>query len=81
MLVPGSPVGVAVPLPDSLPASISSSGSSTDVSVIANSHIFGIADAEQTGPAPVVAPDDDLADTRLVNLTLNGTVASKIPNY
>ena len=81
MLVPGSSVGVAVPLPDSLPVSISSSGTATDVSAIADSHIFGIADAEQTGPAPVVAPDDDLADTRLVNLTLNGTVASEIPNY
>ena len=80
MLVPGSSVGVTVPLPDSLPASISSSGTSTDVNSIANSHIFGIADAEPTEPALVVAPDDDLADTRLVNLTLNGTVASKIPN-
>lgn len=81
MLVPGSAVGVAVPLPDSLPASISSSSTSTDVTAIAASHIFGIADAEQSGPIPAVAPDDDLADTRLINLTLNGTVASEIPNY
>jgi general secretion pathway protein C len=81
MLVPGSSAGVTVPLPDSLPVSISSSETATDVSAIADAHIFGIADAEQAGPAPVVAPDDDLADTRLVNLTLNGTVASKIPKY
>lgn len=80
MLVPGSAVGVAVPLPDSLPVSNSSSGTSTDVTEIAASHIFGIADAEQTGPAPVVAPDDDLDETRL-QLVLNGTVASDIPNY
>lgn len=81
MLIPGSSVGVSVPLPDSLPQSTASSGTSTDVRAIADSHIFGIADAEQAGPTPVVAPDDDLADTRLVNLTLNGTVASEIANY
>ena len=80
MLVPGSAVGVVVPLPDSLPASNSSSGTSTDVTAIAASHIFGIADAEQTGPAPVVAEVEDLDETRL-QLVLNGTVASDIPNY
>jgi general secretion pathway protein C len=80
MLIPGSAVGVAVPLPDSLPLSSSSAGTSTDVTAIAASHIFGIADAEQTGPAPVVAEIDDLDETRL-QLVLNGTVASDIPNY
>ncbi len=80
MLVPGSAVGVAVPLPDSLPVSNSSSGTSTDVTAIAASHLFGIADAEQTGPTLVVAPDEDLDETRL-QLVLNGTVASDIPNY
>ena len=80
MLVPGSAVGIAVPLPDSLPVSNSSSGTSTDVTAIAASHIFGIADAEQTGPAPVVAEVEDLDETRL-QLVLNGTVASDIPNY
>lgn len=80
MLVPGSAVGVSVPLPDSLPQSTSTSNTSTDVNAIADSHLFGIADAEQAGPALVVAPDDDLADTRLT-MTLNGTVASEIPNY
>ncbi len=81
MLAPGSDIGDAVVLPDSLPHSASTSSTSTDVRAIANSHIFGIADSEQSGPARIVQPDDDLADTRLVNLTLNGTVASEIPNY
>jgi len=80
MLVPGSSVGVAVPLPDSLPVSNASPGTSTDVTAIAGSHIFGIADAEQSEPAPVVAEIDDLDETRL-QLVLNGTVASDIPNY
>lgn len=81
MLVPGSAIGVVVPLPDSIAQSMATTNSSTDVAAIANSHIFGVADAAQDGPALVAAPDDDLADTRLINLTLNGTVASKIPNY
>jgi general secretion pathway protein C len=81
MLVPGSAVGDVVPLPDSLPQSTSMLNSSTDVKAIADTHIFGIADAESSGPLPIARPDEDLADTRLVNLTLNGTVASEIPNY
>lgn len=81
MLMPGSATGVAVSMPDSLPLSPAVSRASLDVAAIANSHIFGIADAEVEGPALITAPDDDLADTRLVNLVLNGTVASEIPNY
>ena len=81
MLMPGSGVGVAVALPDSLPQTSSTSRASLDVAAIANSHIFGVADAESDKPALIVTPDDDLADTRLVNLVLNGTVASEIPNY
>jgi general secretion pathway protein C len=81
MLVPGSAVGDVVPLPDSLPQSTSMLNSSTDVKAIADTHIFGIADAELSGPMPIAQPDEDLADTRLVNLTLNGTVASEIPKY
>jgi len=53
----------------------------TDVESIAGTHIFGRADAIESGPLPMSEPDEDLADTRLVNLTLNGTVASEIPNY
>ncbi len=81
MLMPGSAVGVAVALPDSLPQTSSTSRISLDVAAIANSHIFGVADAESEKPALIVTPDDDLDDTRLVNLVLNGTVASEIPNY
>jgi general secretion pathway protein C len=81
MLVPGSAIGDAVPLPDSLPESASAQNNSTDVTSIAGTHIFGVADAEESVPLALAEPDDDLADTRLVNLTLNGTVASEIPNY
>jgi general secretion pathway protein C len=80
LLVPGSAAGVPVQLPDTMPQSATSSPVETDVNAIAASHIFGIADAEPLGPAPVAEPMGDLADTR-INLTLNGTVASEIPNY
>lgn len=81
MLMPGSAAGVAVPLPDNLQQAASTTRTSLDVAAIANSHIFGVADVESDRPALIVEPDDDLADTRLVNLVLNGTVASEIPNY
>ena len=81
MLVPASSIGDAVPLPDSLPESTAAMQSSTDVQSIADTHIFGLADAEESGPTLIVEADADLDDTRLVNLTLNGTVASEIPNY
>ncbi len=81
MLAPGSAMGVAVPMPDALAQSAAIPGTTADINAIADAHLFGIADAEQSGPTPVVAPEYDLADTRLVNLTLNGTVASEIPNY
>jgi general secretion pathway protein C len=80
LLAPGSAAGIVVPLPDTLPAG-TASAITTDVDSIAASHIFGIADADPEGPAPIAQPDVDLADTRLVNLTLNGTVASEIQNY
>jgi len=79
LLAPGSSAGLAVALPDKLPAA-SASAITADVDAIAASHIFGIADAAPEGPAPVAQPDEDLADTR-INLTLNGTVASDVPNY
>ena len=81
MMVPGSAVSITVALPESLPDSNFSSTSSPDVNAIAAAHIFGIADAEASAPILSVQPDVDLADTRLVNLVLNGTVASEIPNY
>lgn len=76
-LVPGSAAGVAVPLPDSLPISGTQSSSRSDVSAIAASHLFGVADAEPSDPVAAAAPDEDLSDTRLVNLVLKGTVASQ----
>jgi general secretion pathway protein C len=81
LMVPGTAAGVAVPLPASLPQTNIESSIVADVNKIADSHIFGIADAVNADTTLVVAPDDDLADTRLINLTLNGTVASEIPNY
>ena len=81
MLVPGSSIGDVVPLPASLPESTLAMQGSTDVRTIADSHIFGRADIEEFEPLLIVEADADLADTRLVNLTLNGTVASEIPNY
>lgn len=81
MLVPGDATGITVPLPDTLPASNASAPAITDVNAIADAHLFGVADAIQGEPVLAVAPDDDLADTRLSNLTLNGTVASELPNY
>lgn len=80
-LVPGSAAGVAVPLPSSLPDIILSSGVSADVNAIAESHLFGVADAVSSESKTAVEPDDGLADTRLANLTLNGTVASDLPNF
>jgi general secretion pathway protein C len=81
MLIPASSIGDAVVLPDSLPESASALQSSTDVQSIADTHIFGLADVEESGPTLVDETDADLDDTRLVNLTLNGTVASEIPKY
>ncbi len=81
MLVPGSSAGVAVPLPDLLPASAGTTNLSTDVNQIADAHIFGIADAAPDGELAVVSEEDDLEETNRVNLTLNGTVASEIPRY
>ena len=52
-----------------------------DANKIATSHLFGVADEKQGASPLISAPNDDLADTRLINLTLNGTVASEIPNY
>lgn len=79
MLVPGSSTGDVVPLPASLPESTAAMQGFTDVRIIADSHLFGTTDTEES--EPLLIDDADLADTRLVNLTLNGTVASEIPNY
>ena len=75
-------VAVVVPAPAATSNSnTQSSAVAADAAMVADSHMFGVADEDPIGTELVVAPDDDLADTRLINLTLNGTVASNIPNY
>ena len=81
MLVPGSAVGGTITPPATAPDAAVAAVDSMDARAIADAHIFGIADAESSVPELIAAPEDDLADTRLVNLTLNGTVASAIPRY
>lgn len=78
MLIPGSDSGdqVIVP-PAQISATTATSGTSLDVQGIANTHLFGEADAEQV----IVAPQEsheNLAETRL-NLALKGTIASVDP--
>lgn len=80
LLVPGTAAGTPVPLPASLPSAAASSSISADVSAIASAHIFGIADAPPEGPV-VVDNAEDYEETKRINLTLNGTVASDIPRY
>lgn len=80
-IAPGTAAGTAVPLPQSLPGVAGPANVSSDVSTIAAAHIFGAADAEPDGPAVVDTSEIDLAETKRINLTLNGTVASEIPKY
>jgi general secretion pathway protein C len=81
LLVPGNAAGDAVEVPKSLPLSASDPGGTTEVESIANAHMFGVASDDPEDAAPLAQPEDDLADTRLVNLTLNGTVASREPEF
>lgn len=77
MLAPGPAAGDPVILPAAAPASAGGSSTATDVQAIAAAHMFGIADeAPPSEIAPVVAEDENLADTRLTNLVLKGTIAS-----
>ncbi|MGB5687649.1 MAG: type II secretion system protein GspC [Woeseiaceae bacterium] len=81
MLVPASATGDAVIPPMALPAATAGSGQGADVQTIASQHMFGEANAvdEVIVAAPVM--DDNLADTRLTNLVLKGTIASGIPEF
>ncbi len=81
MLVPGPAAGDAVPLPAGMPVSATGAVAQTDVQAIANAHLFGIADAEPVATARPRAADENLADTRLTNLSLKGTVASSVPEF
>ncbi len=80
LVVPGSAAGSVVPLPAAMPGTSAAPSISADVRSIAAAHIFGVADAAPEGPI-VVAANDDLEETKRINLTLNGTVASEIPRY
>ena len=75
LMVPGPAAGERVPIPSSVPATESASSGSADVRSIAAAHLFGIADAEDAGPAVPQEPDDDIPESNRA-LTLNGTVAS-----
>jgi len=77
MLIPGPAAGDPVPAPVSNNAMLSATADSADVNAIANAHIFGVA-AGEPADAPAVVPDEteNLNDTRLVNLSLRGTIAS-----
>jgi len=78
-LMPGSEVGnQLITPPVQISRSATSSANSIDVQSIANTHIFGEADAVEV----VVVPREDyenLAETRL-SLTLKGTIASPEEN-
>ena len=76
MMVPGTEAGDPVATPASMPSSSNVAGSQTNVAAIAAAHLFGEADAEDAAPVELL-PEDDLADTRQVNLVLRGTVASR----
>ncbi len=77
MLVPGPSAGDAVPAPANQLATQAVAGGSANTHAIANTHIFGIASgSEDRDPQPVVEEISNLRDTRLVNLSLKGTIAS-----
>ena len=79
MLVPGPSAGDPVAAPAADVTALRASGNATDVSAIANAHIFGVASADAVEPEPVVVDEtENLQDTRLTNLSLRGTIASQI---
>ncbi len=82
MLVPGPAAGDNVPAPVSATPSSVQSSTVSDVTAIANAHMFGVADQEDAPPvAAVPAADENLEETRLTNLSLKGTVASARPEF
>jgi len=75
MLVPAPSAGSVVEAPSGHLATALQAGTATDVLAIANAHLFGEADAE--APPQVLDTGPDVSeDTKLVNLTLKGTIAS-----
>jgi len=74
-LVPGTSVGDMVVAPAPSVATLSALNAAADVEIIANSHLFGVADGDQAEIQPRVTETDTLRDTRLSNLALKGTIA------
>ena len=81
-LVPAPAAGDLIEAPAATAASTSATGTRADVEAIAANHMFGEASAaaENVELVPAVI-DDNLADTRLTNLVLKGTIASAIPEF
>jgi general secretion pathway protein C len=80
LMVPAPAAGDSVATPPRIAATATSAGANTDVSAISAAHIFGIANAiEEEAPPPAPEEYDDLADTRLSNLSLKGTIAAEPP--
>jgi general secretion pathway protein C len=81
-LVPAPAAGDLVVAPAATAALTPATGTRADVEAIAANHMFGEASAAaevELAPAPEI--DDNLADTRLTNLVLKGTIASAIPEF
>lgn len=81
LLVPGPAAGDSIDVPMSAAPTSVESATSTDVTAIANAHMFGVADVEDTPVLAIPEADENLDDTRLTNLTLKGTVASARPEF
>ena len=82
-LVPAPAAGDTVEVPAVFSSTSAVGGTRADVRAIAANHMFGEADAsaDDVAPVPVEEIDENLADTRLTNLVLKGTIASAIPEY
>lgn len=79
LMVPAPAAGDAVATPPRIAATPSPGSAGADVNAIAAAHIFGIANAIEEAPPPAPEEYEDLADTRLSNLSLKGTIAAEPP--
>jgi general secretion pathway protein C len=82
-LVPAPATGDLIEAPAAMPAAAAATGTRADVEAIAANHMFGEASAaaENVELVPATAIDENLADTRLTNLVLKGTIASAVPEF
>ncbi len=77
MLIPGPAAGDAVPASAPQLTTVSASGVAADVRAIVDAHIFGVASQDpEDVPRQAVVETENLADTRLTDLSLKGTMAS-----